>query len=317
MRILLGFVFTVGLLFGNQGLESLYSNVVLKNSKEAVESAKNLETAIKKNRNVKKAFKDLIIKWKSVESFYILGELNEDYLDTPRYIDIFHQGNEDIEKQLDLIIELKDPIEDLLYKNSHKSVNALEFIIYKRDLKNKRVKKIAMIMAGAVKGNLQEIYDNYKLNKKSFLKDEKASNAIILNSLIENSYKLKEWRVGDAAGLSRKYKGKPDNRHGEYYTSKNSTMAIEAIINTHLTILDKQKFKNFGDISRSYGVNNEIDTAIKHLKESLEKVKKINNDDFTNGQDLYRSLTNLHNTYYISLIGALKVTSKILDADGD
>ena len=53
-------------------------------------------------------FKNLVKSWKSVQGFYILGDLDDNYIDTPRYIDIFHEGNEDIKKQLDLILSTSE-----------------------------------------------------------------------------------------------------------------------------------------------------------------------------------------------------------------
>ena len=306
-------------LFANGNLISIYENILLKNSQQAIIDIHEIEKNIENEevKNLDSSFTSLVKSWKSVEAFYILGDLDDSYLDTPRYIDIFHQGNEDITKQLDLIIEGKDDLSISLYKNSHKTINALEYILFTKDLSNPRVKDIALIIAKTLEANLQEIYDGYVETKNSFIKDEVTANAMMLNSLIENSYKLKEWRVGDPAGLSRKFKNKPSNERAEYYLSKNSMVAIESILRTHLMILDTQKYKNFGSMIKSYDVNEELEDAIKYLHSSLKYAKKIKNDDFGESKKLYRSLRKLHATYYISLIGELKITAKILDADGD
>ena len=268
-------------------------------------------------KEISLSFKNFVKSWKSVDSFYILGDLDDNYLDTPRYIDTFHQGNEDITKQLNLIIQDSEDLSISLYKNSHKTINALEYILFTQDLKNKRVKNIALLITEKLEENLEEIYNGYLENKTKFLKDEVKANAMMLNSLIENSYKLKEWRVGDPSGLSRKYKGNPSNERAEYSISKNSIVAIKSIVNTHLLVLDNQKFKNFGSMIHSYDVSDELNDAVKYLKSSLENTKMVQNDDFSNSKKLYKSLNKLHATYYISLIGKLKVTAKILDADGD
>ena len=306
-------------LFANESLLSIYENILIKNSKEAVLDIQKVKHSIQNNNKneVKKSFKGFVKSWKSVDSFYILGDLDDNYLDTPRYIDTFHQGNEDIKKQLDLIIDEKEDLSISLYKNSHKTINALEYILFTKDLSNKRIKNIALIISDKLEENLNEIYNGYIETKDKFLKDEITANAMMLNALIENSYKIKEWRVGDPAGLSRKFRGKPSNERAEYAISKNSIVAIESILNTHLTVLDNQKFKNFGSMIRSYEVSEELNDAIKYLKQSLQNSKEIKNDDFTNAKKLYKSLKKLHATYYISLIGKLKVTAKILDADGD
>lgn len=306
-------------LFANESLNSIYENVILKNSKNAIESIQIIKKDIEQNQNkkVKKDFSDLVTSWKSVEASYILGDLDDSYLDTPRYIDTFHQGNEDITKQLDLIIASKEDLSISLYKNSHKTINALEYILFTKDLKNSRVKNIALIISRTLEGNLQDIYDGYKESQKKFIKDELTANAMMLNALIENSYKIKEWRVGDPAGLSRKFKGKPSDERAEYFLSKNSIVAVQSILNTHLQILADQEYKNFGSMIKSYEVNEELNDAIKYLNSALKNSNMIKNDDFNDAKKLYKSLKKLHATYYISLIGKLQITAKILDADGD
>jgi len=306
-------------LFANGNLISIYENILLKNSQQAIIDIQEIEKNIENEevKNLDSSFTNLVKSWKSVEAFYILGDLDDSYLDTPRYIDMFHQGNEDITKQLDLIINGEDDLSISLYKNSHKTINALEYILFTKDLSNQRVKGIALIIAKTLEANFQEIYDGYVETKESFIKDEVTANAMMLNSLIENSYKIKEWRVGDPAGLSRKFKNKPSNERAEYYLSKNSMVAIESILQTHLIVLDTQKYKNFGSMIKSYDVNEELEDAIKYLHSSLKYAKKIKNDDFSDSKKLYKSLSRLHATYYISLIGELKITAKILDADGD
>jgi len=306
-------------LFANEGLTSIFENILLKNSKQAVLDIKNVRHSIEKNdkEGISLSFKNFVKSWKSVDSFYILGDLDDNYLDTPRYIDTFHQGNEDIKKQLNLIIQENEDLSISLYKNSHKTINALEYILFTQDLTNPRVKDIALLITEKLEENLEEIYNGYLENRGTFLKDEVTANAMMLNSLIENSYKIKEWRVGDPSGLSRKYKGKPSNERAEYSISKNSIVAIKSILNTHLLVLDIQKFQNFGSMIRSYNVSDELNDAVKYLKQSLQNSKEIKNDDFSNSKKLYKSLKKLHATYYISLIGKLKVTAKILDADGD
>ena len=306
-------------LFANEGLTSIFENVLLKNSKQSIVDIQNVKKNIENNdqKKISVSFKNFVKSWKSVDAFYILGDLDDNYLDTPRYIDTFHQGNEDIKKQLNLIIEDNEDLSISLYKNSHKTINALEYILFTQDLKNKRVKNIALLISDKLEENLEEIYNGYLENKTLFLKDEATANAMMLNSLIENSYKIKEWRVGDPAGLSRKFKAKPSNERAEYSISKNSIVAIQSILNTHLTVLDNQEFPNFGSMIRSYSVNDELNDAVKYLKSSLINTKMVQNDDFSNSKKLYKSLKKLHATYYISLIGKLKVTAKILDADGD
>jgi len=319
MRWILGVLFLINTLFANENLTSLYDNVILKNSKQSIEDIRVFQEHIKQNNfnMVNDDFKNIVKSWKSVEAFYILGDLDDNYLDTPRYLDTFHQGNEDIKEQLDLIIASSEDLKISLYKNSHKTINALEYILFTKNLQNQRIKDITLIILQTMETNLHDIYNGYLEQKEKFLKDEITANAIILNSLSENSYKITEWRVGDTAGFTKKYEDKPDNSRAEYSISKNSVLAIQSILETHKTILDIQSFKNFGDTLKSYGATKVLEETTTYLNSALKSANHIKNDDLTNTIELYENLKKLHIAYYISLIDELKVTAKILDADGD
>lgn len=319
MKLIFTLLFLVHTLFANESLDSIYQNILLKNSKSAIENIEILKQHIQNNQpqKAKEAFKNFVFSWKSVETLYILGELDDAFLDTPKYIDMYHQGNENIQTQLDLILQSKEDIATSLYKNSHKTINALEYILFTKESADERVKEMALLIVKEIAKNLKDIDAGFPHAKNLFTNNEQKANSIILNALIESSYKLKEWRVGDTAGLSRKFKANANNERAEYYLSKNSTIAIEAILKTHLALLEKQEYKNFGTLINEYGAKAELQESITHIKSSLTYLKEIQNDDFSNAKYLYNSLKKLHNSYYITLITKLKIKSKILDADGD
>ena len=319
MRWILSVVFLINTLFANENLSSLYENVILKNSKQTIVDVQTLQKHIQEDNIglIENDFKNIVKSWKSVEAFYILGDLDDNFLDTPRYIDTFHQGNEDIKAQLDLIITSNEDLKISLYKNSHKTINALEYILFTKNLHNQKIKDITLVILQSIENNFTEIYNGYLKYQEKFIQDELRANAIILNSLSENSYKLTEWRVGDIAGFTKKYENKPDNSRSEYYLSKNTLLAIQSILQTHKTILDNQNFKNFGDVLKSYGATKVLEETTLYLNNALQSANKIQNDDLTQSQELYENLKKLHIAYYISLIDELKVTAKILDADGD
>lgn len=162
--------------------------------------------------------------------------------------------------------------------------------------------------------DIKEVYENY-LNGEQ--KEEKWENAVILNTLIASTYKLKEWRIGDPAGLSSKYEGDLDNKRAEYFLSKNSFHAIEAIVNAHEEAVGNKPYYNFASMANNSDAKKEIlevQNAIAAIRQSLLKLK---NDDFSKAKPLYESVVKLHNAYYLSLTTQLSVTAKILDADGD
>ena len=136
--------------------------------------------------------------------------------------------------------------------------------------------------------------------------------------LIDSSFKLRDWRVGDIAGLSRKYEGSADNRRAEYYLSGQSTVAIKAILQTHKMIMDA-KIYDFGDMLKENGFEKEVQLIIAKIDKALEQLVLIQNENFEDKKVaiLYSTLDELHRAYYITLVNAVGVSTKILDADGD
>ena len=302
------------LLYAQNVGESLYENVLLKNIVEANQNLHKLEKTLNKDD-----FTNMMMSWKKVQTLYLAADLDEEFIDTPRYIDTFHEGKENLYRQLDRILLSKDELEIELFKNSTKSINALEYLMFKSGEKTTRQKEMIVYILKHIAQHLKSIEDFYKTNKNLFSQESQKMNAFVMNALIESSYKLKEWRVGDPAGLSRKYRNKPDARRSEYPVSKLSYRAIEAILLTHQAIIGKQEFVNFSNVVRSAGAEKELKNIREHIKNALKSLHNAPAYDFESQEikELYKELTALHNAYYISLIGVLKITSKILDADGD
>ena len=300
-------------------LNTLYEKVIIVDVQRAVKDIKSLKEAVvkKDERKSKEEFSKLVNSWKSVETFYILGDINEDFIDTPRYIDIFHNGNEDITEQLDRAIKSKDEIRVVLFKNSLKSINALEYMLFSKDIKNIRENKITITILDRIISHLNDIKDEYILQKAKFLSDLKKANAVTINAIIQNTYKLKEWRVGDIAGFTKKYEDNPDNKRAEYFLSKNSSNAIEAVLNTYKNILDNKEFTDYGDYLIRLTDGKEMKRLRESLNKSLELVKQIKNDDFSNAKELYENINTIHVVLFVEMLEELSINAKILDADGD
>lgn len=310
-KILLTSILAASSLFAQTSLESILKNVSIPNVNNAIASAKTLQKDINS-----KNFENLVSSWKKVEALYFAGEMNEDYLDTPRYIDVFHNLKENLNKQMQRAINSKDEPKVALFKNSFKTINALEYVLFNDDKITNREKALAVEILNSIVSNLEEIKTVYNAYLKA-PKEEKWENAMIINTLIASSYRLKEWRIGDASGYSSKYKGSIDNRRAEYVLSKNSFNAIKAILNAHNEVVGIQKYYNFASMANEAGAKEETKEAQEAIAKTFSEIKKLEKDDFTKAKALYKAAKDLHNAYYLSLVEELSVTAKILDADGD
>lgn len=318
-KLLLLLAFSLSLFANEQMMKNIYENVLLENVNSSIKTAKELKKSLEKNKleEAQQEFKQLVVSWKKVETFYLAAEFNEDAIDIPRYIDVFHNLKENLKEQLQRIVESKDDLNVEMYKNSFKTINALEYVLFSQEVTQRHV-AMATMMINNIIVRLDEIKHVYTMDSKRFLTDFKWANDVIINMLIDSTFKLKDWRIGDMAGFSRKYKGKPDSRRAEYYMSKTSKEAIQAILELHKEVMNSPHY-DFGDMLIKNGFKKEVEIIVNEINQSLENLHYLKDENFeADGIDkLYNSTSKLHVAYYGSLVNALGVTSKILDADGD
>jgi len=291
---------------------SIVKNVSIKDTQETIQNAELLKEDLSKQN-----FTQLVKSWKKVEALYFAGDMDEDYIDTPRYIDVFHNLKEDLNEQMQRVIDSKDEVNIALFKNSFKTINALEYVLLNDEVISKREKELAIVILNSIISKLEdinEVYENYVNNPN---KSKKWENSLLMNTLIASTYRLKEWRIAEVAGISSKYKNNPDNKRAEYNLSKNSLEAIKAILDAHKKVMSKQNFKNFYSVSNSFEITKQISDIQIYFKNIDNEIVKIKNDDLTKANELYKQVINLHNAYYFSLLEQLSITSKIVDADGD
>lgn len=301
-------------------MKSILDNVLLQNVNSALNSAHTLEEDLKsdkKTQQLHEDFKKLVYSWKKVETFYLAADFNEDSIDTPRYIDVFHNLKENLQTQMQRVIDSKEDLEIEMYKNSFKSINALEYVLY-TDGFDERRKELSLIIMKNIISRLGEIKEVYINDSKKFLSDFKWTNDVIINMLIDSTFKLRDWRVGDISGDSRKAKGIADNRRAEYYISSNSKNAIRAILDTHEQIMNSTEY-DFADMLIENGFKKEVQLIRTDIVKAKQNLKYLQNENFESKEVkiLYASLDKLHKSYYLSLVNALEINTKILDADGD
>ena len=300
------------MVFANEKmLVNILKNVSIPNVEKTISDAKVLQKDVNAQN-----FTNFLKSWKKVEALYFAGDINEDFADTPRYIDVFNNLKEDLNSQLKRAIESKDEPKVALFKNSFKSINALEYILFNDKDISKREKELSVVILDSIIFNLEEInkvYKNYLVSPK----DEKWENALVINTLIASSYRLKEWRIGNASGNSSKFKNDAKNERAEYFLSQNSFAAIDAILDAHNQIVKKNPYYDFAAFAMDKGAAIQLLVVIDKIKEMQDELKVLPKDDFTKANKLFNSAKDLHNAYYVSLIEQLSITGKILDADGD
>ena len=304
----------------------LFSTMVFANEKILVniiknESIPNVENAISDAKILQKDanaqnFTNFLKSWKKVEALYFAGDIDENYADIPRYEDVYNNLKEDLNAQMKKAIESKDEPKVALFKNSFKTINALEYVLFKDADISKREKDLSVAILDSIIANLQNINKVYK-NYLVASKDEKWENGLVINTLISSSYRLKEWRIGNASGNSSKFKNDPKNERAEYFLSQNSFAAIDAILEAHRQIVEKHSYYDFAAFVLDKGAAIQLLEAIDKLKQMQEELKTLPKDDFTKANNLFTLAKELHNAYYVSLIAQLSITGKILDADGD
>ena len=293
-------------------LINIINNVSIPNVQNSIDSANIL-----KNDLNEKNFTQFVKSWKKVEALYFAGDLNEDYLDTPRYIDVFNNLKEDLNSQMNRVISSNDEVKTALFKNSFKTINALEYVLFNDKDISKREKELSVAIIDSIISHLEEIKQAYKEYLLAKPKDEKWENALVINTLIASSYRLKEWRIGNASGNSSKFKNDAKNERAEYFLSQNSFAAIDAILDAHKEIVLKNKYYDFASFAMNKGASIELLNVIEKIEEMKNELKTLEKDDFTKANNLFVMAKDLHNAYYISLIGQLSIVGKILDADGD
>ena len=312
-KVLFLLVLFSSLVFANERiLLNVIKNVSIPNVQNTIENARILQQDLNTQN-----FTNFLQSWKKVEALYFAGDLNEDFLDTPRYIDIFNNLKEDLNSQMKMVIESKDDAKTALFKNSFKTINALEYVIFNDNEISKRQKELSIVILNSMISHLEEIKTVYETYLLKPTKDEKWENALVINTLIASSYRLKEWRIGNASGNSSKFKNDVKNERAEYFLSQNSFNAIDAILEAHNQIVKKNQYYDFAAFVMDKGAAIELLVVIDKIKEMQDELKVLPKDDFTKANKLFNSAKDLHNAYYVSLIEQLSITGKILDADGD
>lgn len=313
-------------------LEHLYQSVIVRDSQAVMDNLTSLQAQIDAQdagqvdwQPLQNTFVDLALNWKAMEAMYVAGDLSDDYLDHPRYIDYYHQGNESISDQVEKALTSDMPLRKVLFKHSNKGINALEVMLYPQTTldteQSQRRLQAATLALQTMHMWLGEVNDFYQTNS-SFVKGGKASLSLLVNRLIDSSLKLASWRVGEAAGLTPKTKGNLHPSSLEFNRAQLSKAAVERILHTHQQVIDNETDHDLFHVGKAIGVEQDLaflQTRLDSTFAALDAVpapfvEQLESDAY---KALYNELAMLQNAYYFMLINSLNLEARILDADGD
>lgn len=307
-------------------LTFIQQELLINHSQQAVQSLRALQSSLAAYRDesdtpaIREQFKQFVLSWKRVEALYVAGDLNEDLIDHPRYIDYFHQGNESIPTLMQRVLDSDKPLPQMLFKNSLKGVNALEYLLFSADsLLGKRRLEASLLASKNILTWLEEIADFYQYDE-TFVNKGQASLSLIVNKMIDSHYKTMNWRVGEAGGLIAKYQDNPSFERLEYHVSALSLEAILAILDVHQQVVNHPS--GLLAYSATLGVKDDLSfiaQKIKQAKNTAEGMPKPLKDQLSSStyQQLFMALQDVHNAYYFMLIDSLGLHAQIIDADGD
>ncbi|UJF25101.1 hypothetical protein L0B52_02860 [Suttonella sp. R2A3] len=306
----------------DEALAGIYDQVLKTNAAQAIGACSSLQEALGggiEGLPYETAFSELVVAWKQVEATYMLGSIDVAAIDFPTYIDMFHMGNEDINQSLARALDGDSEPKTALFKNAYKTIGALEYLLY-QEAKSPRQLAFAQVATDNLCrrfGDIAQVLDDAQ---GDYMNNPDKSTALLLNALVESVYKTREWRVGDPAGLSRKYGGSPDPARAEYRLSGQSLPAIRAILATHQQMIGEDAQPNLATIAYNHGADEAIALAQGDLLTAIAAAEVMEvGEDLTpeNAQALFDAMSALQTDYYQHLVKSLDVVAKILDADGD
>jgi len=310
----------------------IYENVILPDANASYEKSLALIQTLKDFNETKSsatlasaqaAFKELALSYKRVESAYVAGRESDEMRDLANfYLEhfIFNSKGDTLFRELENIFNGSGS----LYKNSHKGITALEYTLFDMNASSSEMlakmntirRESAITMAEAISLNLKKVQEYY-LSESTFLDDSQRAIGLILNQLVDNAYKLKEKRIGDAAGFTLKFKDNPDPTRLEYYKSMNSLPSIKEILLTHKRVMQN----GLSDIATLGNASSEAEAILSKIDEAVNICNSYagpleSNITSTKTRELFDAVAQLQDNY-TALINGLNFKQDLLEADGD
>lgn len=313
-----------------QSLNALYtliktdSSSSYSNSLEMIKTIETLEskTGTTSLLNARDEFKKLILSYKRVETYYIAGYNDEDMYDLASfYMEQFikQSKNYDVVGSLDAVFAGNKS----LVTNDLKGITALEYTLFGSNesledllpkMNEKRISS-ALIMAKNISKRLKSIDEYYK-NDTTFSSSSDGAISATLNVLTQEAFNLREWRIGEPAGYTLKFKDSPLASRLEYHNSVYSSESIKEILRTHRKIIDTG-LKNIATLG---GAASEVDAILIAIGEALVVCNSITPIEYElenpKTKELYELARTIENNYKALIIG-INFKQDIVEADGD
>lgn len=326
-------------------LSSLQKNVLILHADALVENISELKQKVnsfdvnvtQNDLDVMQAsFVSILKSYKGVESFYVALDFDNKVIQIKQMNAFNTTKGLDVASNVERALAETRDIESALHKRSSKSMSGLEYLLYGRNdsmevlvdlmnINNKRRVDALKVVLDNLEGLASAIASFYKNDTKFTADATDGANAVV-NALVDSVFKAKEWRIGEPSGIASKYKGNPNPSRLEFKHSSLSLEAIKAILQTHDDVMGVQSYENFGSFASQNGassivndIRSKINQALSFSEEIgiIESAIKINAPINANVQNLYDTLKELQELYFVSLIQALNLTAEIIEADGD
>ena len=277
------------------------------------------------------AWTALVTAWKKVEATYVAEGLDKRMTDIPALLDPYALGGAEkigsIPGDIEKVLSGSADVVDMMYKNSSKSVQSLEYLLFGPShddaavlasfVANDRRDEAVAIAVEAVYGHLSTIEAFYRLDT-AFAAGGNESLELLINTLNVSANRLMEWRIGDPGGFTAKHLGNPSAARLEYGRSGVSLEAMKAVLEAHQLVIEN----GLGDIAGDAGADAEIESIKTVIENGLTTIEGFEVPLYGALTDpavevLYDDAVELHHSYNASLISMLGLTGTIVEADGD
>lgn len=306
---------------------ALYDTVLVAHAEAAAASCQALMPALTPESSAEArqaGFVALAEGWGRVEASYILGGYDMAAMDYPLLIDMFHSGKEDIHAKLARALASDSPPEQALFKNSYRSITALDDLMFSGPWSARRA-ALAQTAAASLCQRLEAIAAGYGANREAFLANPDKALALLIDAQIQNIYKIREWRIGEVVGLTKKTLGRVVPENAQYrFNLPASWAAMGAMLEVHAALLDQGRQPNIATIAAAFGTGNrdigglqEVQAALAQAQAAYAGASAADYTDTARMVPLFSALQKLQKAFYDHLALSLGVAAGLVDADGD